>query len=114
MDPRLSGLVAAGITVLITAGVTRAALAFFPRFTSREIKVGTHRIAEDQSTSSKLPLVAGPALALGICAGAIVSTSNAEATYVWWLLLATSGFFVFGFIDDTAKATRGHGVSERA
>ena len=114
MDPRLSGLVAAGITVLITAGVTRAALAFFPRFTSREIKVGTHRIAEDQSTSSKLPLVAGPALALGLCAGAIVSTSNAEATYVWWLLLATSGFFVFGFIDDTAKATRGHGVSERA
>ena len=114
MDPRLSGLIAAGITILITAGVTRAALAFFPRFTSREIKVGTHRIAEDQSTRSKLPLVAGPALAIGLSAGAIVSTSNAETTHVWWLLLATSGFFVFGFIDDTAKATRGHGVSERA
>ena len=42
------------------------------------------------------------------------SLFRSEATYVWWLLLATSGFFVFGFIDDTAKATRGHGVSERA
>jgi UDP-N-acetylmuramyl pentapeptide phosphotransferase/UDP-N-acetylglucosamine-1-phosphate transferase len=89
-------------------------LAFFPRFTSQEIKLGAHRIAEDRSTSSKLPLVAGPALALGLLAGAISNTTDAEPTHVWWALLATSGFFLFGFIDDAAKAVRGRGVSERA
>ena len=89
-------------------------MAFFPRFTSREIKLGAHRIAEDQSTSSKLPLVAGPALALALLSGAIANATNAEAAQDWQPLLATSGFFLFGFIDDTAKAIRGRGVSERA
>jgi UDP-GlcNAc:undecaprenyl-phosphate GlcNAc-1-phosphate transferase len=80
-----------------------------PGFVSGERKVGNYR-ARNAGRSRRLPLVGGPALLLGIGAGAIAAGS--EATLA--CLAAAAAFFLSGLLDDLLKAGRGRGLSERA
>ena len=107
IDPRLSGLTAAAITLALVVALTPLALALFPRFRSRESKPRSSQVAFGTRTSSRLPLVGGPVLALALTVGAFV---HPDAPL--WPLAAVAGFFAFGLIDDLAKTLRGRGIGE--
>lgn len=107
IDPRLSGLTAAAITLALVVALTPLALALFPRFRSRESKPRSSQVAFGTRTSSRLPLVGGPVLALALTVGAFI---HPDAPL--WPLAAVAGFFAFGLIDDLAKTLRGRGIGE--
>ncbi len=107
IDPRLSGLTATAITLALVVALTPLALALFPRFRSRESKPRSSQVAFGTRTSSRLPLVGGPILALALAIGVIF---HPDAPL--WPLAAVAGFFAFGFIDDLAKTLRGRGIGE--
>lgn len=107
IDPRLSGLTAAAITLALVVALTPLALALFPRFRSRESKPRSSQVAFGTRTSSRLPLVGGPVLALALTVGAFI---HPDAPI--WPLAAVAGFFAFGLIDDLAKTLRGRGIGE--
>ena len=95
------------VPLVFTAALTPVALALFPRFRSRESKPKTSQVAFATRTSSRLPLVGGPILALALTIGVLF---HPDAPL--WPLAAVAGFFVFGFIDDVAKSLRGRGIGE--
>ena len=95
------------VPLVLTTALTPMALALFPRFRSRESKPQTSQVAFATRTSSRLPLVGGPILALAIAIGVLF---HPDAPL--WPLAAVAGFFAFGFIDDLAKTLRGRGIGE--
>ncbi len=95
------------VPLVLTTALTPMALALFPRFRSRESKPQTSQVAFATRTSSRLPLVGGPILALALAIGVLF---HPEAPL--WPLAAVAGFFAFGFIDDLAKTLRGRGIGE--
>ncbi len=95
------------VPLVLTAALTPVALALFPRFRSRESKPQTSQVAFATRTSSRLPLVGGPVMALALVIGV---TFHPDAPL--WPLAAVAGFFAFGFIDDLAKTFRGRGIGE--
>ena len=95
------------VPLVLTAALTPVALALFPRFRSRESKPQTSQVAFATRTSSRLPLVGGPVMALALVIGVIF---HPDAPL--WPLAAVAGFFAFGFIDDLAKTLRGRGIGE--
>lgn len=95
------------VPLVLTSALTPVALALFPRFRSRESKPQTSQVAFATRTSSRLPLVGGPILALAIVIGVLF---HPDAPL--WPLAAIAGFFAFGLIDDLAKAHRGRGIGE--
>ena len=95
------------VPLVLTAALTPVALALFPRFRSRESKPQTSRVAFATRTSSRLPLVGGPVMALALVIGVIF---HPDAPL--WPLAAVAGFFAFGLIDDLAKTLRGRGIGE--
>ena len=95
------------VPLVLTAALTPVALALFPRFRSRESKPQSSQVAFATRTSSRLPLVGGPILALAIAIGVLF---HPDAPL--WPLAAIAGFFAFGLIDDLAKTLRGRGIGE--
>ena len=95
------------VPLVLTAALTPVALALFPRFRSRESKPQTSQVAFATRTSSRLPLVGGPVMALALVIGVIF---HPDAPL--WPLAAVAGFFAFGLIDDLAKTLRGRGIGE--
>ena len=95
------------VPLVLTAALTPVALALFPRFRSRESKPQSSQVAFATRTSSRLPLVGGPILALAIAMGVLF---HPDAPL--WPLAAIAGFFAFGLIDDLAKTLRGRGIGE--
>ncbi len=95
------------VPLVLTAALTPIALALFPRFRSRESKPQSSQVAFATRTSSRLPLVGGPILALALTIGVLF---HPDAPL--WPLAAVAGFFAFGFIDDLAKTLRGRGIGE--
>ena len=95
------------VPLVLTTALTPMALALFPGFRSRESKPQTSQVAFATGTSSRLPLVGGPILALAMAIGVLF---HPDAPL--WPLAAVAGFFAFGFIDDLAKTLRGRGIGE--
>ena len=95
------------VPLVLTAALTPIALALFPSFRSRESKPQSSQVAFATRTSSRLPLVGGPILALALAIGVLF---HPDAPL--WPLAAVGGFFAFGFIDDLAKTVRGRGIGE--
>ena len=95
------------VPLVLTAALTPVALALFPRFRSHESKPQSSQVAFATRTSSRLPLVGGPILALAIAMGVLF---HPDAPL--WPLAAIAGFFAFGLIDDLAKTIRGRGIGE--
>ncbi|MDE2896841.1 MAG: hypothetical protein OXO54_00795, partial [Chloroflexota bacterium] len=95
------------VPLVLTASLTPVALALFPRFRSRESKPQTSQVAFATRTSSRLPLVGGPVMALALAIGV-----GFHPDAPLWHLAAVAGFFAFGFIDDLAKTLRGRGIGE--
>lgn len=95
------------VPLVLTAALTPVALALFPRFRSRESKPRASQVTFATRTSSRLPLVGGPVLALALSIGVIF---HPDAPL--WPLAAVAGFFAFGLMDDLAKTLRGRGIGE--
>jgi len=112
IDTHLTGLVAAAITLTLTLIMIRMALAAFPHFRSREIKTGAHKQGVEIRPQGKLPLIAGPVLALTLLAGVVGTAVLHQGTAPWLPMALATGFFAFGLIDDIAKVRRGRGVRE--
>jgi UDP-N-acetylmuramyl pentapeptide phosphotransferase/UDP-N-acetylglucosamine-1-phosphate transferase len=95
------------VPLVFTAALTPVALALFPRFRSRESKPRSSQVNFATRTSSRLPLVGGPVMALALLIGV-----GFHPDAPLWPLVPVAGFFAFGLIDDLAKTLRGRGVGE--
>ncbi len=90
-------------------GIAAALTKLAPQYVSSERKSGYYR-RETSGGRSRLPLVGGPALLVGM---AVVGIA-AESSHTLICLLAASGYFAGGLLDDLLKSRRGQGRSEIA
>ena len=105
-------MTASAITLALVVALTPLALALFPGFRSRETKPGTSQVAFATRASSRLPLVGGPVLVLALVGGVVALAALPAGDAPLWPLAAVAGFFIFGSLDDLAKARRGQGIGE--
>ncbi len=95
----------------VAALAAGAARTLFPGFRSRESKSGTYRPGAAATTSSRLPLMGGPAVLLAVAA---VAAFAGEDSRMWGVVGAGALFFAIGFVDDLRKAGTGHGFGDGA
>jgi UDP-N-acetylmuramyl pentapeptide phosphotransferase/UDP-N-acetylglucosamine-1-phosphate transferase len=117
LDIALVFAISLGVS-FVAAGIARY---LFPSFRSGERKSGLFR--RDQPAAGRelrtieLPLLGGPAMALGIIVATLLIGWFMQFTLADWrmtaiLLLGFLGYMAVGFVDDWRKVHRGAGITE--
>ncbi len=97
------------LAVAIAALAARVARMLVPGFRSQESKSGSYRPGSAATTSSRLPLVGGPAILLAVV---VVSTLAGAGSRMLTVVAAAVLFFLIGFMDDLRKARTGRGFGD--
>ncbi|MDP6349949.1 MAG: hypothetical protein QGG58_09290, partial [Chloroflexota bacterium] len=111
MGDQIAAYLQVALACAVAAIAAGAARMLFPEFCSRESKSGSYRPGAAATTSSRLPLVGGPAVLLAVL---VVAALAGEGSRMLTVVAAGALFFAIGFVDDLRKARTGRGFGDGA